>query len=61
MEKLKTQGVASKGGVPASEVPDDECWKGHLEVTEHVDVKRVLRVSHDAARALPWQVTRIII
>ena len=39
----------------------DECWKGHLEVTEHVDVKRVLRVSHDAARALPWQVTRIIV
>ena len=39
----------------------DECWKGHLEVTEHVDVKRVLRVSHDAARALPWQVTRVII
>ena len=39
----------------------DECWKGRLEVTEHVDVKRVLRVSHDAARALPWQVTRIII
>jgi hypothetical protein len=50
----------SEGGASVSS-GSDESWKGHLEVTEHVDVKRVLRVSHDTAHALPWQVTRIII
>ena len=49
----------SEGDAPVSS-GSDECWKGRLEVTEHVDDKRVLRVSHDTARALPWQVTRIM-
>lgn len=37
----------------------DECWKGRLEVAEHSKRGFALRVSHDAARALPWQVTPI--
>ena len=34
----------------------DAPWNGHLDVTESGKPGFILRVSHDAARALPWQV-----